>query len=160
MDWLKRNAEALQAIGAILTVVLAAIALAGVKYQVNGAAAIQREQSARDIYREFLNLSVSNPDLAAPDECKLEDSPREASYFAYFDYMLYAAEQSMSLDPELSVNFAHYVQRHARLLCQLSDEQLEVYEPAVADMIRELRPADCASLPPCSEVGSVGADGL
>lgn len=40
MDWLKRNAEALQAIGAILTVVLAAIALAGVKYQVNGAAAI------------------------------------------------------------------------------------------------------------------------
>ncbi len=143
MRWLTRHSEAVQAMGALLTAVIAVIALVAVKYQVDAAARLQREQSARDIYREFLSLSVANPDLAAPDFCPITTGPREASYYAYFDYMLYAAEQSLSLDPGLSVNFAHYLQNHPDALCGLTDAQLDLYEANVAQLIRDTRPAPC-----------------
>ena len=149
MLWLKRHSEALQAMGALLTAAIAVIALIAVKYQVDASARIQREQSARDIYREFLSLSVANPDLAAPDYCAVTSGPREASYFSYVDYMLYAAEQSLALDPGLSVNFTHYLQSHPVALCNLTDPQLDLYETSLAALIREIRPAPCPPEPAC-----------
>lgn len=149
MLWLKRHSEALQAMGALLTAAIAVIALIAVKYQVDASARIQREQSARDIYREFLSLSVANPDLAAPDYCAVTSGPREASYFSYVDYMLYAAEQSLALDPGLSVNFTHYLQNHPVALCNLTDPQLDLYETSLAALIREIRPAPCPPEPAC-----------
>lgn len=149
MLWLKRHSEALQAMGALLTAAIAVIALIAVKYQVDASARIQREQSARDIYREFLSLSVANPDLAAPDHCAVTSGPREASYFSYVDYMLYAAEQSLALDPGLSVNFTHYLQSHPVALCNLTDPQLDLYEESLAVLIRDIRPAPCPPEPAC-----------
>ena len=64
VDWLKRNSAALEAIGAIATAFAALVALMIVPYQIHQADRIQRDQTAREIYREFLNLSVQKPELA------------------------------------------------------------------------------------------------
>ncbi|MEM1301574.1 MAG: hypothetical protein AAGH17_03245, partial [Pseudomonadota bacterium] len=60
MAWLKRNAEALQAIGALLTAAVAIAALVGVKWQLDAAERISQAQSAREIYRDFVALSLAN----------------------------------------------------------------------------------------------------
>lgn len=147
-DWLRKNAEAVQAVGAVLTVLLALAALLGVKWQVDGAERIQREQSARDIYREFLSLSVANPDLAEPAFCALEASPKAPAYGAYLDYLLYAAEQSMALDPDLEPLFSGYLTQHKSALCGLTPDQLALYEPGVAALISTVR-GGCTDVPAC-----------
>ena len=74
--WLESNSRALQALAGLITALLALLALIGVKWQIDASFDSQREQSARDIYREFLNLSISNPEFADPDYCALKASPK------------------------------------------------------------------------------------
>ncbi|HRM75069.1 MAG TPA: hypothetical protein PLI13_10275, partial [Paracoccus sp. (in: a-proteobacteria)] len=62
--WLTRNSEALGAVGAIATAIAAVTAVIVIPYQVAQADRIQRDQTAREIYREFLNLTVQKPELA------------------------------------------------------------------------------------------------
>jgi hypothetical protein len=64
MEYLNRNSGAIQAVSALLTVVLAAGALVGVKWQIDAADQIQRAQSARDIYREYLNMAINKRDTS------------------------------------------------------------------------------------------------
>lgn len=149
LKWLERHTEIIQSIGALITIVLAVIALLGVKWQIDGAAQIQREQSARDIYREFLSLSVANPDLVSPEYCAIMAGPRAASYTSYVDYMLYAAEQSLALDPGLAPMFTGYFADHEAALCALTDADLDLYEPAVADLIATARAPRCPQTPTC-----------
>jgi hypothetical protein len=49
-----------------------------IPYQVAQADRIQRDQTAREIYREFLNLTVQKPDLANADYCTLEGPGADA----------------------------------------------------------------------------------
>ena len=75
--WLERNAKALQAVAAIVTAFAALAALIGIKVQIDANMKQQQVQSARDIYREFLNLSISKPEFAQPDYCTIKDSTNE-----------------------------------------------------------------------------------
>lgn len=80
IHWLDKHSQALQALGAIFTVVVALIALIGIKLQIDGQEQVQQSQSAHEIYRGFLALSVDNPDLADSKYCiTIKGSPREAS---------------------------------------------------------------------------------
>jgi hypothetical protein len=58
-----RHANGVQAIAAIMTAVIALSALIGAKFQIYASAKVQPAQSARDLYREFLQLSVSKPNF-------------------------------------------------------------------------------------------------
>ena len=89
MNWFERNSKGLQAIAAIITAAAAIIALIGVKLQVDASYRVQREQSAKEIYRELLNLSIANPDFVAPNYCTLKQSPKFPAYESYVDYVLY-----------------------------------------------------------------------
>jgi len=66
-NWLRRNTEPLAALGGIATAFAALSALVIIPYQVGQADLIQRDQTAREIYREFLNLTVQKPELAQAD---------------------------------------------------------------------------------------------
>ena len=146
-NWLQRNAEALQALGGIATSVIALAALIGVKWQIDATFDTQREQSARDIYREFLSLSIVNPDLARPDYCALKTSPKVVAYESYVEYMLYAAEQSLDMDPEFRGVFLIQFANHGQYLCQ--EPELKEYTAPVASLIAEFRNNACPAINPC-----------
>ena len=116
-DWLTRNSDALGAVGAIATAFAAMTALVVIPYQVAQADRIQRDQTAREIYREFLNLTVQKPELAGADYCALKDPNQITAYSAYADYLLYTAEQMVETSSDWQRPMAGYLARHASYLC-------------------------------------------
>lgn len=146
--WLKRNAVVVQALTGILTIVFAVAALVGVKLQIDAAARLQREQSARDIYREYLGLGIARPEFARPDYCAIVGTPQESAYESYVDYMLYTAEQAIEADPGWATVFDRNVGHHAAYICSVSDWQ--DYGSDVRHLIDQLRDRRCRTLRPCA----------
>jgi len=134
-DWLIRNSEPLQAVGAIATAFAALTALVVIPYQVAQADRIQRDQTAREIYREFLNLTVQKPELATADYCTLTDPKSLAAYSAYADYLLYTADQMVDTSPVWRGTMASYLKSHMAYLCspELRDANDDV-EGLIADL--------------------------
>ena len=147
LAWFERNNKAVSAISAVLTVILALAAIIGVKVQIDGAARIQQEQSARDIYREYLNLSVQKPEFAAPDFCAIAKSNQLAAYQAYVDYLLYTGEQVMSVDPDWAPTIDDALAPHAAYLCDAHDNAYP--DPDVHALVEKLRQSACAKVKPC-----------
>jgi hypothetical protein len=139
--WLESNFQALQALGAILTIVAAAAALVGVKLQIDASARQQREQSARDIYREYLNLSISKPEFANPDYCAIEGTANEGAYEDYVEYLLYTSEQVLAAMPDWEPTLSARLTPHKELLCSEADWDEET--PAVQGMIRRFKAKQC-----------------
>lgn len=146
LGWIERNNKSISAISAVLTAVLALAALIGIKVQIDGAARIQQEQSARDIYREYLNLSVQKSEFAAPDYCTIAKSNQLAAYQAYVDYLLYTGEQVLSVDPDWNETIDSALKPHAAYLC----DESETYPDAdVEVLVGRLRAKECAKITPC-----------
>lgn len=116
-DWLTRNSEALGAVGAIATAFAALTALVVIPYQVGQADLIQRDQTGREIYREFLNLTVQKPELANADYCAIRDETQRTAYSAYVEYMVYTAEQMVGISDDWRKPMAAYLADHTSYLC-------------------------------------------
>ncbi len=140
--WLERHAKALQASAAIVTMLAAVAALIGVKVQIDASAQQAREQSAREIYREFLNLSISRPEFSDPDYCKIQSSPNEVAYENYLEYTLYTAEQLRSVSPEWDATMLDHLSAHSAALCAEGDWSDDT--PGVRNLITHFRAAQCA----------------
>lgn len=149
--WLDKHVGAIQAMAGILTVLLALGTLVGVKLQIDASARIQREQSARDIYREYLNLSISRPEFSDPDYCALVGTPAEVAYEGYVEYMLYTAEQAIAADPEWETVFQSTMKAHQAYLCKASD--WSGYSGEVQDMVTKFKTATCTEAKVCEPVG-------
>ena len=145
--WFHRNAEPLQAVGGFLTAALALGALVVIPWQINQADRIQREQAARDIYREFLNISVQNPKLANADWCALADPDQKAAYEAYVEYLLYATEQLVGTDPDWAAPMSGWIEDHAAYVCSKPD--WSGYTPAVQALMTAFTARECAAVPKC-----------
>jgi hypothetical protein len=125
-------------------------ALVFVPLQIAAADQTTREQSARDIYREFLNISIQRPELAAQDICALTSGREQAAYEAYVEYLLYTAEQVLDLNPaDWEATIAARLDVHRPYLCQFTPDDLAAMTAPVTAMIGQLR-AHCASIPPCT----------
>jgi hypothetical protein len=135
-NWLTRNAEALEAVGAIATAFAALTALVVIPYQVSQADRIQRDQTAREIYREFLNLTVQKPELASADYCALTDANQTTAYAAYVEYLLYTAEQMIDTSPDWRTPMASYLEDHMAYLC--SEGVWDAQSPDIKDLVTEL----------------------
>ena len=147
LAWFERNNKAVSAISAVVTALLALAAIIGVKVQIDGAARIQQEQSARDIYREYLNLSVQKPEFAAPDYCAIAKTNQMAAYQAYVDYVLYTGEQVMSVDADWAPTIDDALTPHAAYLCDADDNAYP--DPDVHALVEKLRASECAKVKPC-----------
>lgn len=139
--WLNRNSGAMQAAMGALTALIAVAALIGVKVQIDANEAAQRAQSARDIYREFLNLSISQPKFAAPDYCAIADGPDEPAYDNYVQYMLYASEQILASFPDWEPTLATHMKSHREIFCGENDWTDDTQ--AVQAMIGRFRGKHC-----------------
>ncbi|MBK8458372.1 MAG: hypothetical protein IPL47_15745 [Phyllobacteriaceae bacterium] len=145
--WVNRNAEGLQAVGGLVAALFALTALIVIPWQINQADRIQREQGARDIYREFLNISIANPKLANADWCALSDANDKAAYEAYVEYLLYATEQLVGVDADWRAPMATWMADHAPYVCGRGD--WEAYTPAVQELIAEFTARQCQAVQPC-----------
>ncbi len=134
-DWLTRNSDALGAVGAIATAFAALTALVVIPYQVAQADRIQREQTAREIYREFLNLTVQKPELATARYCEISDDRLATAYSAYVEYLIYTAEQMIDTSEAWRRPMANYLEQHKSYLC--SDAMREG-DPELAALAAEI----------------------
>jgi hypothetical protein len=121
ISWFDKHGNAVQGIGAMATALIALAALIGVKVQIDSAARTQQEQSARDIYREYLNLSISKPEFAEPDYCAIKGSPQEAAYKNYVDYLLYTSEQMLVVSPDWEGALSEHLSAHDQYLCGVAN---------------------------------------
>ena len=144
--WLERHAGALQALAAMVTSFAAIAALIGVKVQIDANAQQQREQSARDIYREFLSLSISKPEFADPDYCAIRDGANAGAYEDYVEYMLYTADQTISAAPEWEATMAEHLGRHSQYLCGQQDWSDD--SPEIRGLISRFRAKRCPAVAP------------
>jgi hypothetical protein len=134
--WLTRNAEALEAVGAIATAFAALSALVVIPLQFAQADRIQRDQTAREIYREFLNLTVQKPDLASANYCALKGTTQATAYAAYVEYLLYTAEQMVDTSPDWRGQMASYVGDHMAYLC--TEGIWSAQSPDIKDLVAAL----------------------
>lgn len=146
-SWINRNAEGLQAIGGFTAAAFALAALVVIPWQIGQADRIQREQGARDIYREFLNISIANPKLATADWCALGDANEKAAYETYVEYLLYATEQLVGVDPGWKAPMAAWIQDHASYVCARAG--WDAYTPEVQALIAEFSSGQCKAVAPC-----------
>jgi hypothetical protein len=141
IDWFDTHANAVQGIAAVVTALIALSALIGVKIQIDASAKTQQEQSARDIYREFLNLSISKPEFAEPDYCTLKGTPQEAAYKNYVDYLLYTSEQILAVSPNWESSLSEHLEAHEQYLCSVSN--WSNYPENVGAMITRVKAKVC-----------------
>jgi hypothetical protein len=147
---LQEYAPAIQAACAIITALLTLAAVVGVKLQIDASARQAREQSARDIYREYLNLSISRPELADPNYCKLTNGPQEEAYASYVEYLIYTSEQLLASDPEWESGLGVRLEDHRQYLCQIDDWSM--YTPALQGMMTRFQAERCKTpAPRCAE---------
>lgn len=135
-EWLIRNSEPLQAVGAMATAFAALTALVVIPYQVAQADRIQRDQTAREIYREFLSLTVQKPELATADYCTLQDANQTTAYSAYVEYLLYTAEQMIDTSADWRAPMASYLEDHMAYLC--SQAVWDAQSSDIKDLVAEL----------------------
>lgn len=141
MDWFSRNAKMIQLFVSIISLMVAVIAIIGIKIQIDASARLQAQQSARDIYREYLNLSVSKPEFSEPDICALKNSTQWPAYQNYVDYMLYTSEQVLSASPDWQPAMEEHLAAHRDYLCTMPD--FSGYAPPVATMLERFQGQQC-----------------
>jgi hypothetical protein len=145
--WLGNNHGSIQAASAIFAALLAVGTVAMVKWQVDASARLQKEQSARDIYREYLNISISKPEFADPDYCAIKASNQNASYEAYVSYLLYAGEQMLELGDDWNSALDKELAAHAGYLC--SSEDWSDFAPPVEAAIARMQSKSCNKVLVC-----------
>ena len=146
--WIETRAKALQAMAAIDTMTAAVAALVGVKVQIDANARQQRKQSARDIYREYLNISMSKPEFSAPDYCAIAASPQYPAYQSYMSYLLYTGEQVFALGEGWDEVMQSEMEPHAAYLCS-SEYKADDFDPKVQASVQDIRGKQCATIKPC-----------
>lgn len=147
-EWAGRNAKMIQLLVSIASLVVAIVAIIGIKVQIDASSRLQAQQSARDIYREYLNLSISKPEFAEPDYCALKASPQWPAYQNYVDYFLYTSEQVLSVSPDWRPALEDHAAAHQDYLCTIKDS--DSYAPPAAAMLRDLQSKSCkAAIPSC-----------
>ena len=139
--WLEANAKAIQAFAGLVTMLVAIAALIGVKVQIDAGARQAREQSARDIYREFLNLSIGKPEFADPDFCAIKDGPNLGAYENYVEYMLYTGDQLLSVSPTWEATMAEHLAQHREYLCTQTDWSDD--SPQIQTLMRRFQGEQC-----------------
>lgn len=133
-NWFSKHA---QAFGALFS----AAALAGILFQVYAADQTQRAQSARDIYREFVALTINKPELATFSWSPELAEKDRAAYEAYVDYLLYTAEQVIAADSNWTKPMHDWLLDHAAYLCAIKD--ISGYTKEVQSLFDAIRSTEC-----------------
>ncbi len=148
MSWLSRNAPQIEACAAVVTALVAVVAIVGVKIQLDAADDLQRAQSARDAYRAHLSLATSHGDLARPaNACTLLAGPQGGAYIAFVDHLLYSAEQMLAVSEGWEPTFLDQLEPHIEYLCAADGPRGET--EATIRLLTQFRTSECPDTPTC-----------
>jgi hypothetical protein len=146
--FLVQHAQALQAGGALITALAAVLALIVVPWQIREADRLQQAQSARDIYRDFLNLTVQKPEVAATDLCVTDNPAARLAYEAYVDHLLYTAEQVLAVSNDWRSPMQAQVDRHRAYVCGWDEGEMQAFTDPVVGLLNTTRQT-CAQVKAC-----------
>lgn len=146
MNWLGKHSGTLQALSSVITAAVAVVALIGVKHQIDASYRVQQGQSAREIYREMLNISIANPEYASPDYCALKQSPKFPAYESYVEYVLYTAEQVIEMDPGWAATIEGHLETHRQYMCSIED--WSTYTTDVEALVTSFHAKHCKDVQP------------
>ena len=117
MNWLTRYAAPLEALAALITAGVALAALIAIPWQIRATGQLQAEQSARDIYREFVALSVQKPQFAEPEYCTLKDDSNGLTAYSYYlEYLFYTTEQVSDISDDWVPVMSNHLGKHAEFI--------------------------------------------
>ncbi len=145
--WIKSNATGLEALGAVTTAAVALAALIGVKFQIDANERVQKTQAAKEIYREYLNITIQHPGLSVANYCSIDRAKDRAAYESYVEYLLYTAEQLIEMDNNWEKPMASEISHHTAYICSRSEWQ--DYAPSVAGLVVSLRAKLCHQAASC-----------
>lgn len=149
LSFVERYGQVIQSVAALATAVAAVAAVLFVPWQIAANDRNNRAQAAREIYREFLSISIQRPELTALSYCSVADPVARAAHESYVDYMLYTAEQVLDLNAaDWEATIGARLRSHAPYLCTFQDDDLDALTPAVAMMVRQIV-ADCPAASIC-----------
>lgn len=147
MNWLNKHSHALQALGALMTAVVAIAALIGVKWQLDSQERVAQSQLALETYRSFIALSIAHPQYSDPGMCPEFSAAESVAYGDYLEYLLYTAEQVTASDDAWVTTFEGALEPHLATLCATAD--WGGYDPIVQSIIQRTRTANCGMMPEC-----------
>lgn len=148
-SFFRSNAEAVQAVCALVMVVLTFGALIGINSQIDAARKLAQVQSARDIYREFLALSINQPRFASPNYCEIIEAGDETAYENYVDYLFYTAEQGIEADENWIPIFSEAIGNHMNYICAAGE--IPNIDPHTQTIVSTLKQNECKKIIPCPQ---------
>jgi hypothetical protein len=135
----------------IASAVIAAGALLGIYYQVQFNFKLARENSARDIYRAYLQMVVQYPRLAYPESAAaITAMPRDdrARYGWLVSYLLYTCEQILASFPGDAAWLRTCVERvayHASYVCStVVKDEISHYDATMRGLIEQVAKSSAA----------------
>jgi len=146
--FLTRHVQVLQSGAALVTALAAVLALIVVPWKIAATERVQQAQSARDIYRDFLNLTVQKPEVAGANLCSNRDANLRTAYEAYVDHLLYTAEQVLDVSEEWALPMQAQIDKHQAHICSWTDADLAVFSDPVLRLLQRTR-QQCAAVTVC-----------
>lgn len=136
----------------IASAVVAIGALIGIYLQVQSNFKLSRENSAREIYRAYLQLAVQYPRLAYPeDAAALAAMKREekARYGWFVSYLLYTCEQILASfpdDPQWRRTCVEQIGYHGPYVCAtVIKDELDHYDAPIRMLIEQVAKSSTAA---------------
>jgi hypothetical protein len=151
LRFIERHGQVIQSVATLATAFAAVAAVLFVPWQIAANDRNNRAQAAREIYREFLSISIQRPELTALAYCSLTDPVERAAHESYVDYLLYTAEQVLDLNAaDWEAAIGARLRSHAPYLCTFQNDDLDALTPAVAEMVSQIV-SDCPAASICEE---------
>ena len=134
-------ATVLEGFAAAIGIIFALAGIALVYIQLREHRAIQREATAKGLFREYLREAIKRPELALPDLDDLRQQGRFIQYELFVANMLYALDEI--LQNTRSDDWREVVRgeitRHAEHLCSPAfQDQRRYYETEMIQIIDEM----------------------
>jgi hypothetical protein len=135
----------------IASAVVSLLALGAIYLQVQANFKRERENSAREIYRGYLQMAVQHPQLAYPENAAaIAAMGREdkARYGWFVSYLLYTCEQILATFPEDRgwwLTCQEQVAYHAPYICtSVIKHELDHYDEIMRELIRQVAKSSSA----------------
>jgi hypothetical protein len=151
-DW-GNLSQRISAAAAVSSFMVAAGALGYVAHQIDQNRAISRETAARQIFRQYLELAVNNPELSVPDLDDMTEPAKRDRYDNFVTHMLFACEEILAAffkEKGWRDGCEFHIERHLSYVHDtVIPKSLGTYSPEMQCLIKEVAAKSYADTKPC-----------
>jgi hypothetical protein len=127
---------------------LAAIAIAGVGYQVYSIRLNASEQAARQVYMSYSESILRYPEFTEPDLAQIKKDPvKYVQYKSFVSHMLFAFDEILGVydKPEWRRSFEEDLKYQMPYLCETPKDYDAIYSERLGRLLKEAR-AKCPAV--------------